>query len=281
MEPIRLPDAPVLFRVWRTADGRARAEPMLVAGAAHAEVGPAAPERWTEYARAFDARYYQPGGELALYRDGARVGTFRVERPVADSLGSCPALVAEGAVELSPAATNVSEFVGAEKGLFPPGAGFRLPDLRPEARELAAVLAERLLRQRGWDDVWRPRHVQELRAVWLGEGPPGFAATFLRGDSLAVLPAASEAAALFLVADYDRSQGYVPVHVEHQRYAEGEKRAPRWMDRFDTDGDGQLEWILLAFGSRTRWHEVYDGSGRNWSRSWSGRRPLCEVLPPG
>lgn len=281
IEPIRLPDGPVLFRVWRTTDGRARAEAMLVAGTAFAEVGPAAPERWSEYARAFDSAYYAAGAELAVYRDGARVGTFRVEAPIVDSLGSCPALVAEGTIELSPAAVNVLEFVGAEEGRFPLGEGYRAPDLRPEARELAAVLAERLLRQRGWDDAWRPRQAQEVRAVWLGEGPPGFAATFLRGDSLAILPADSAAAALFLVASYDRSLGYVPVHAEYQRYAEGEKRAPRWIDRFDADGDGQLEWILLAFGSRTRWYEVYDGSGSAWRRSWSGRQPLCEATPPG
>lgn len=279
IEPLRLPEGPVLFRVWRV-DAGARAEPIVAAGAALGAIAPPAPDRWGEYAEAFRARYYVPGSELALYRDGVRVGTFRLEAAGSDSLGSCPALVAEGRVELSPAAVNLSEFIAAEKGLYAPGEGFRIPDLRPEARELAAVLADRLLRQRRWDDAWRPRTAQEVRAVWLGEGPPGFAATFLRGDSLAIGSASAEAAALFLVADYDRTLGYVPRHAEYQRYAEGDKRAPRWVDRFDADGDDQLEWIVLALGSRTRWYEVYDVTGTSWRSIWSGRQPLCEIAPP-
>jgi hypothetical protein len=119
-----------------------------------------------------------------------------------------------------------------------------------------------------------------VKAIWLGEGPPGFAATFLRGDSLTISAAGPEAAALFLVADYDRALGYVPRHAEYQRYAEGDKRAPRWVDRFDVDRDGQLEWIVLAYGSRTRWYEMYDVTGSGWRSRWSGRQPLCEVLPP-
>ena len=49
------------------------------------------------------------------------------------------------------------------------------------------------------------------------------------------------------------------------------------MDRFDLDGDGRLEWIVLSHGSRTRWYEVYGSPEGRWRRRWSGRLPLCEL----
>lgn len=275
--PIELPEGPALFRVWRLGDGRAIAEPMVALGDRLEVVAPPAAERWDEFARAFEARYYGPGSELALYRDGVRVGTFRVDSMIRDSIGSCPGLAAEGQVELSPSAVTQPEFVAAEKGAFPETGRFRALDLRPEARDLAAVLADRLLRERRWDDAWRPRQPEDLRPVAFREGPPGFAATFLRADSLAVTPPGSQAAALFLVADYDRTLGYVPAYVEFQRYAEGDKRAPRWVDRFDLDGDGRLDWLVVAYGAYTRWYEVYGGPEGRVTRRWSGRLPLCEV----
>ncbi len=280
-EPIRLPAAPVLFRVWRVGDGRARAEPIAALGDTLEGIAPDAAERWVEYSSAFAARHYPPGSELALHREGIRVGTFRVDSARRDSVGSCPSLRADGRVELTPAALGTQEYLATGERVArvaPPREDYRPLDLRPETRELAVVLADRALQERGWGEVWRPRQAQDLRPVRrLGEGPPGFAATFLKDDSLTVAPPGPQAASLFLVADYDRAVGYVPAFLELQRYAEGDKRAPRWVDRFDTDGDGRLEWVVLAFGVRTRWYEVYRGADGRFRRVWSGRIPLCEV----
>lgn len=276
-EPVRLPEGPVVFRVWRLGDGRARAEPILAVDRPLEAIAPGAADRWAEYGRLFADRFYGEGSELALYRDGERVGTFRVDSVAGDSIGSCPSLGAYGQLELAPTASSQSEFVAAEKGALHGGGRFRPLDLRPEARDLAGVLADRLARERNWSDSWRPRQPADLHPLALGEGAPGFAATFLRNDSLVIAPPGPEAAALFLVADYDRSLGYVPVHAEFQQYAEGDKRAPRWLDRFDVNGDGRLDWIVVVYGSRIRWYEVYSAADGRWTRSWTGRLPLCEV----
>jgi hypothetical protein len=276
-EPVHLPEGPVVFRVWRLGDGRARAEPILAVDRPLEAVVPDAADRWAEYVRLFADRFYGEGAELALYRDGERVGTFRVDSAAGDSIGSCPGLGAYGQLELAPAAAAQSEFVAAEKGALRGGGRFRPLDLRPEARDLAGVLADRLVRERNWSDSWRPRQPNDVRPLALGEGPPGFAATFLRNDSLEIAPPGPGAAALFVVADYDRSLGYVPIHAEFQQYAEGDKRAPRWLDRFDVDGDGRLDWIVVVYGARIRWYEVYSPADGRWTRSWTGRLPLCEV----
>jgi len=276
--PVPLPAGRVVFRVWRTGDGRAVAEPVVawdVAGPA--AVAPDDAQRWPAFARAFADAYYARGATLVLYREGVRVGTFRVAAVTPDSVGSCPALRAAGRVELDPAAVPIPEFLAVREGTGPDTAGYRVPDLRPEARELAAVLAERALAGRADAQGWRPREPDDLRPLRWAEGQIGFAATFLRDDTLAVAPPGPRGAALFLVAGYDRATGYRPIHVEWEPYAAGDKRAVRWVDRFDLDADGALEWVLLAHGAVTRWYEVYDGSGGRWTRRWSGRSPLCEV----
>jgi len=280
--PLAMPTGPLLFHVRRTDEaGRARIEPVveLLADGPRA-VGPLRAERAPEYVREFIARYYAPDQAYTLFRGGARVGTFHVGEPAVGGSGLCLELRAAGHVELRPRADTLSEFLGWSPGTRAGDDTLALPVYRSDMLSLSQVLARLGVREREIPGAWRFRAPADLRALRVGTGSRGFAATFVVGDSLGAGPPPDSAGSVFIVADYDPSRGYFPIYFDAAWYGPGQKRALRWLDAADLLADSELEWVLRAYGGAGTWYELVGRrSVRDSVRSvlWSSRRPLCEA----
>jgi hypothetical protein len=116
-----------------------------------------------------------------------------------------------------------------------------------------------------------------LRALQIGDGALGFAATLAVRDSLGVGSPPDSAGAVFVVADYAPTLGYFPIYFDALWYAPGQKRALRWVDAADLVGDSSQEWLLQAYGDVGSWYELLGSRDTTMAMIWSSRRPLCEV----
>ncbi len=276
---LELPGGPLLFHVRRTdAAGRATIE--AVAELAEAELKPLGPrlgEQAAEYISEFIARYYQPDQAYTLFRGRTRVGTFYVRAPALRGSGLCPELRAEGRVELRPGADTLSEFLA-----WPPGArggeeSLEVPVYRGDMPSMAQVLARFGVRDDRIPGEWRFGAPADLRALQVGSGPRGFAATFIVGDSLGPGSPRDSAGAVFLVADYAPARGYFPLYFVADWYGPGQKRALRWIDAVDLLGDLGDEWLLRAYGDASSWYELLGQRDTAMAVIWSSRRPVCEA----
>ena len=277
--PLVLPTGPVIFHARRTdAAGRATIEPIaaIIDGELTA-LAPRAVDRGAEYASEFFTRYYQADQAYALYRDSSAVGTFYVGSPVEASLGICPALLAEGHLELRPGADTLSEFLAWPRALGPRGGSFQPPATRPEMGSLAQILAQRGIGERVIAGNWRIGRPADLRAIRVGTGPLGLAATFTVGDSLGQGSPAQSAGMVFLVADFSSAVGYFPLYFDAAWYRPGDKRSLRWIGASDVVGDSAAEWVLRAYGDATTWYEVVGQRDTTRTVVWSSRRPECEA----
>jgi hypothetical protein len=283
-EPLALamPSGPLLFHVRRTDEtGAARIDPVLeLRGDELRAVGALRAERAPEYVEEFVARYYGSGQAYTLFRGSARVGTFYVRAPAVSGSGLCLELRAEGQVELRPRADTLSEFLAFSPGVQTAEDTLAVPVYRSDMPSLSQVLARLGVREREIPGVWRFRAPADLRALRVGEGSRGFAATFVVGDSLGVGSPADSAGSVFLVADYEPSRGYFPIYFDAAWYGPGQKRVLRWLDAVDLMGDAGPQWLLRAYGDAGTWYELIGRrSARDTARTvlWSGRRPLCEA----
>jgi len=279
LPPLVMPSGPLVFHVRRTsgvgdADMRAVAE--VVEGGLE-PVGPKLAERAQEYIDAFSERYLRPDRPYTLYRDGARVGTFWVRSSWVQGSGLCSTLGADGQIELRPRLDTLSEFLAWEPGVRQEREPFGPPEYRPNMAELAQVLAQRGISRVRATGSWRLRPPDDLRALNVGTGPVGFAATFMVGDSLAAVAPPDSAGMAFVVADFDPSSGYFPLFFSAEWYGPGGKRALRWLDAADLVGDSAREYVLRAYGDQESWYEVVGPQDGQREVLWSSRRPVCEA----
>ncbi|UCC71752.1 MAG: hypothetical protein JSV86_15450 [Gemmatimonadota bacterium] len=281
--PLALPSGPLLFHVRRTDElGRAGIEPVAELQEGELRpVGPLLAERAGEYVSDFIARYYQSDQAYTLFRGSTRVGTFYVGAPAVQGSGLCLELRARGRIELRPQADTLSEFLAWPPGVRTGADSLVVPDYRSDMVSLSQVLARLGVRDREIPGVWRFRAPTDLRAVQVGSGPRGFAASFTVGDALEAGPPPDSAGVLFIVADYDRSRGYFPLYFDAAWYGPGQKRALRWIDAADLLGDTAREWLLHAYGDADSWYELVAQRDTVRSVVWSSRRPVCEAEGPG
>ncbi len=277
--PLALPSGSLLFHVRRIdVLGRATIEPVAerLEGALR-PVGPLRAGRASEYISEFVARYYGREQAYTLFRGPIRVGTFYVEAPQVSGGGLCLDLRAEGHVELRPLADTLSEFIAWAAGQQVGGDSLAVPVYRSDMVSLSQVLARLGVSERDLPGAWRFRAPADLRALQVGSGSRGFAATFMVRDSLGPGAPSDSAGSVFLVADYDPSRGYFPLYFDAAWYGPGQKRALRWIDAADLLGDAEREWLLQAYGDAGSWFEVI--AERDTARAvvWSSRRPVCEA----
>jgi hypothetical protein len=277
--PLAMPTGPLLFHVRRTdATGAATIEPVveILANELRA-VGPLRAGRAPEYVDEFITRYYGTDQAYTLFRGNARVGTFYVGAPAVGGSGLCLELGAEGHIELRPRVDTLSEFLAWSPGLRAGDDTLAVPVYRSDMLSLSQVLARLGVREREVPGVWRFRAPADLRALRVGTGSRGFAATFVVRDSLGAGSPADSAGSVFIVADYDPSRGYFPLYFDAAWYGPGQKRALRWLDAVDLLGDADVEWLLHAYGDAGTWYELVGGRDTVRTVLWSGRRPLCEA----
>jgi hypothetical protein len=197
----------------------------------------------------------------------------------------CPALPrARGLLELTPGADQIPEFLAIGRTYA--------PEIRRRAatplevsrtmQVLAPILAERMLRARRAElpSNWQ-RAMRQLRPMPVEGGTdPGFATTFLVGDTLG-MGADDVGYSLFYVGT-PAQFSYDTVYVHFTNYAEGGKAAPRIVDFLDWNRDDQPELLLQVYGIRDTWFEVVGrGSDGAWRRTFRNRCENAAAARPG
>lgn len=272
-----LPAGSVLFHVTRGADGAAQIIPVAeVSGDSlrtmrrPAGVSP----------EAFEQRYRQavltPNGEFTLYRRGAPVGVFSLQR--SGPLTSCGLPTSYGVATTVAAAAAEREFIAFRKGLGPDIRGEMLaPQADGPIRRYASLVAERLVqgaglaRPRSWPGALRDLQALDVQAG----GHPEMSSTHLVGDQLAVGPAEPDGWSVFYLASYEQRAGYVPFYEEANDYKRTGKRAPRLLDYLNWDRTPTPEVLVQVFGAREVWYEAIEPArGGRWTRTWEG--PRCQ-----
>lgn len=263
----RIPEGPVLYYV-RPAGGMATLIPV-------AEVGrdTALPVRaradWERYGRAFISEHLRTGSEFALFRSGARVGTFVLESAAIPDVSVCPRVpVARGTLELAAGADTIPEFLALAKSRAPSDAR-REPAAAPQPdrrmQVLGPILAERLLRARGAQlpGNWSRAMVQLKPFPAAGRQDPAFAATLLVDDTLGT-GYDDVGYSLFLIAEPAPQVGYDTAYADFTPYEREGKAAPRVVDFLDWDRNGRPELLLEVYGTRGSWFEVVGRSRAGW-----------------
>ena len=280
--PLELPSGMLIFHAIRLdASGTAAIEPIgeLLDGELR-PVGPQRVEQAGEYTSAFIRDHYRSDQAYALFRGGSRVGSLYVRAPATQGSGLCLTLGAVGQLELRPDADSLSEFLAWPLGTRAGYETVSIPTYREDMPALAQVLARRGASESSVGGNWRFGEPAELRALDIGTGDLGFAATFMVGDSLAAGPPGDSAGTVFVVADYAPARGYFPLYVDAAWYPPGQKRALRWVDAADILGDSSPEWVLQAHGDVGSWFEVLGLRNGSVEVVWSGRRAVCEARQP-
>jgi hypothetical protein len=279
----RLPEGPVLYLVRAGAGGIATLLPV-------AEISGDTLRRldandWERYGTRFIAEHLRPGTELALYRAGARVGTFIAQTAEVPPASVCPRVPrATGTLELSPAAADATEFLALAKADAPPPSGpaASAPQTTRAMQVLAPNLAERLLRARSapLPNNWQRAMAQLVPFPLPGATDAAFAATFLIGDTLG--PGLDDdGSSLFFIAVPQAQTGYVPAHAEYNEYASTGKVAPRVIDYLDWDRDGQPELLLEVYGTSDAWFAAVGQVNGAWRAIFQDRcaRPAAPSAP--
>ncbi len=277
--PLEMPSGVLAFHVTRLdAAGTAAIEPIaeLREGGLR-PVGPQRADEADEYSSAFIRGHYRANQAYELFRGSSRVGTVYVRAPAIAGSGLCLELRALGQIELRPRADTLSEFLAWPLGVRSGDESLRLATYREDMPALSQVLARRGVNERGVAGNWRFGAPTDLRALDVGTGALGFAATFMVGDSLAAGSPGAAAGSAFVIADYAPSRGYFPLYFDAAWYAPGQKRALRWVDAVDLLGDAAAEWLVQAYGDAGSWFEVLGGGDAGVEVLWSSRRPVCEV----
>jgi hypothetical protein len=242
---------------------------------------------------AFSQRYIgehlRQGAEFVLYRRGSRVGTFVVQNATAPEPNVCPALPsAVGALELTTGAEQISEYLAIAEQYAPEirrRAGAPL-ELGRNMQVLAPIRAEQMIRARraSLPGNWQRAMEQLLPIPISGTSDPGFATTFLVGDTLG-LGADNEGYSLFYVG-VPEGMSYDTAFVQFTNYPESGKAAPRVVDFLDWNRDDQPELLLQVYGITDVWFETVGRTqAGKWRRTFRARcqegTSVMPVMPTG
>ena len=238
------------------------------------------------YANRFIAAHMRRGAEFALYRNGARMGTFVVQSAAPPSQNACPALpTAQGTLELSSGAETISEFLAIAKPHAPEiRRQLEFPTEPTRSMQIIApILAERMIRARHAElpSNWGRAMVQLRPFPIAGQRDPGFATTFLVGDNLGI-DGDNLGYSLFFIGAPGAQFGYDTVFVKFTNYPTDGKAAPRLVDILDWNRDGQVDLLLQVYGISDTW---FEGVGRDqkgeWRRTFRDRcdKPAPSTIP--
>lgn len=278
-----LPQGPVVYYVARTAEGAVMVPVGEVVGDSLRPVRARRDARL--FAERFITEHMRQGSEFVLFRAGLRVGTLLVQSASAPPGDACTTQPrALGTLELSAQAAGATEFLALSQ-LQAPQVPRRLPEPMQPTRTMtfvAPILAERMLRRRR---AQLPSNWQRAMAqvtpipVFTGQ-QPGFAATFLVGDTLG--PGLDDmGTSLFFLAVPSAAQvGWDTVYVDFRNYPDDGKGAARVIDFLDWDRDDHVELLLQVYGVSESWFEAV-GRGPNapWRRVLSDRCPAEGETP--
>lgn len=239
---------------------------------------------WELFGRRFIAEHLRQGTEFALFRNGARVGTFIVQSAAVPDSAVCPRLPrAIGTLELITGAESAPEFLALAKPHAPAARRQASAPAEPNRtiRLLAPYLAEGLLRARGAQlpGNWQRAIVQLAPFPIAGAADPAFAATLLVDDTLG--PGFDDVGySLFFVARPQQRVGYDTIYASFTDYPSEGKAAPRVVDYLDWDRDDQAELLLQVYGTRDTWFEAVGNVGNTWRRIFRQRcAPPPQTVP--
>jgi len=279
----RLPEGPLLHLV--RAEGGGIATLVPVAEISGDTLIPLEANDWERYGNRLIADHYRAGAELALFRAGARVGTLIIQSAEIPPASVCPRVPrVTGVMELGPGAGDAIEFLALRKTDMPaPPQPAAAAQPTRTMQVLAPILAERLLRARSapLPGNWQRAMAQLTPIPIAGSDDPGFAATFLVGDTLG--PGLDDdGSSLFFVATPQQQTGYEPVLAEYSDYARTGKSAPRLIDYLDWDRDGQVELLLQHYGVTDTWLSAVGRAGNQWRTIFQYRCPpaAAPAAPP-
>ncbi len=230
------------------------------------------------YAGRFIAANMRRGAEFALYRNGARVGTYVVQSATAPESDACPALPrAQGTLELSAGAAGIPEFLAIAKPHAPEirrQLNFATEPTR-NMQVIAPILAEKMIRARRAElpGNWM-RAMAQLKPIPIaGAQDAGFATTFLVGDEMQT-GGDNLGYSVFYIGVPGAQFGYDTVFVKFQKYEVDGKAAPRVVDILDWNRDGQVDLLLQVYGNNDTWFEaVGKNAAGKWARTFVDR---CE-----
>lgn len=270
-----LPQGPVLYYVARSSAGAVMIPVAEITGDSLRSLRTRGDAH--VYASRFVASNMRQGQEFALFSRGARVGTYVVQSAQVPDQPGCPVQPqALGSLELSAGSDSIREFLAVSKPQAPQitksGSGTAEPT--GSMRFVAPILAERALRARGAQlpGSWGAALRQITPFPASGRSGPGFAATFLVGDTLGA-GGDNEGYALFMITLPSASQtGYDTAFVDFRDYPKTGKQAARVVDYLDWTRDDQVELLLRVFGVSDSWFEVVaKGTDGKWRTTLHGR----------
>jgi len=213
-------------------------------------------------------------GELVLFADGIRAGTFISNGGGGVDTSFCVARPrADGLVELIPGADEETNFLAlpaeAVEGVLRESWGRAQATSALRAESLAR--AGELLSARGaprtqpnLSPLQRDLTVLTLRGGEAGELlPHPFATTIVNDDQLRVGEPGSNGWSLFFVARHDGTR-YRPTLVRYSLFSRDGKAAPRLLAWADTNGDGRETLLLELFGTTSSWLGVAGFADGEW-----------------
>lgn len=264
-----LPTGPVLYHARRLADGGGELVPLAeIRGDSLVELADGSPS--DRYWNRFVGEHLRRGTEFTLFHRGSRVGTYVVDSARLPQAGVCPALPrAGGALELSETAGEIPEFIALGKGV----AEERLQpvDSVPRASRAVSVvgpiLAERILRARGagLPGNWQSARRQAVTFPIEESANPGFASTYLVGDTLGPGLDNQGHSLFFVASPAPGTTGYDTTYVDFTDYPTEGKAAPRVLDFLDWDRDGEVEFLLEVFGVADSWYRMVGQVENRWA----------------
>jgi len=213
-----------------------------------------------------------PASEWVLFADGVRVGTLTVDT-ASVSPSYCPARrTVSGVIELVPQASAAERLLA-----LPSSVG------RVRGYDAFGPLAD-VYAQRAATIAWAGEAIPRNQATWPGDGlvaarqdiqvfqpvgapGPAVAATFMYRDQLQVSPSPQGGYALFLMGSLRGGQ-YLEDYAWYSPSANGGKRAPRFFDHLDWDGDGDTEVLVEVLGAERRWFASLARRDAQWVQTF-------------
>jgi hypothetical protein len=268
-----LPTGPLVFHL-SERDGRSLLVPVAeIGGESLRPVRRPAGVSPEAYETRFRETVLPVGAQFAVFRRGARVGTFlaQAEGPVT----ACGVPTVVGSTTVVAAAVGLPDFIAFRQGLAPePRGEFSPPQITGSINTYASIVAERLILQAG---LPRPRSwpgaQRDLQSIEIMPGGhPEMAATYLVGDDLAVGPGQPEGYSVFYIADYETQRGYMPVYSEVHDYRQGMQAAPRLVDYVFLSDSESPEIIVQVFGATQDWYDVLGFEDGQWRKILAGEQ---------